>query len=370
MTDMIDHQKITSEIYSLTGIRAAAALWVVAFHLQARFDDAYPSLGRLIAPIVSHGYLGVDLFFILSGFVIHYNYADRLSKFSFPAYLEFLWLRLARLWPVHGVVLGLFALLLWVQHMVGKSSGKPELYTTLDFVKNLFLVHGWSIPLRGSWNVAAWSISCEWLAYIFFPVFIISRSQAARPIRALVVAATGLIGTALACQCLRADGGIIYGVVRIAGEFIAGCGLCHIFCSGVARSLPWRQIVPVTIIAVLVGTHFVLPALGLVSYWSVPLLGVMVLGLAHQQCIVSRWCSCKAMLFGGYISYSIYMVHELCLIVLKNAPLHISKGFALVVDMAAIITVSILMYYFVEEPCRKAMRRIYPWHKLRRVPGV
>jgi peptidoglycan/LPS O-acetylase OafA/YrhL len=357
------HQQTKAEIYPLTGIRAAAALWVVTFHMQGQIEEAYPSLRFLISPIVSHGYLGVDLFFILSGFIIHYNYSERLSTFSLSAYREFLWMRLARLWPVHLVLLGIFALLIWVRSMRGIAPSNPELYTTLDFVKNIFLVHSWAIPLEISWNVPAWSISCEWLAYIFFPLLIVSRSNSPASYRGIAIAVSALIITAAACQVLHAEGNARHGVIRIAGEFIAGCGLCHVFRSGSARNLPWRQIVPGLILTVFLGSHLILPALGMVSYWCVPLLGAMILGLAHQQCIVSRLCSTKLMLFGGYISYSIYMVHELCLIGLRGSHFLVGKAFGPVANLTGIIAVAVLMYYFVEEPCRQKMRRAFPRHK-------
>src|SRR5512135_599191 len=85
------------DIPSLTGLRAFAAWWVVFFHCSFLLPAALPKVywfARL-------GYLGVDLFFVLSGFIISYNYWDKLASFSVKAYREFLWLRLARLYPVH-----------------------------------------------------------------------------------------------------------------------------------------------------------------------------------------------------------------------------------------------------------------------------
>lgn len=367
---MARDQKLKPEIYPLTGIRAAAAIWVVLFHMQTQLAESYPRLNFLIAPIVAHGYLGVDLFFILSGFIIHYNYVTRLTEFSMSAICEFLWMRLARLWPVHAVILILFALLLWVQRLHGMSPAQPELYTASGFLRNLFLVHSWAIPLKISWNVPAWSISCEWLAYLLFPFLVVSRLCTASARQSAIVATLALACTALVCQKLHAAGNANFGVVRIAGEFIAGCALCHIFRADITNRFPWQYIVPLAILSVFIGPYFVLPAFGLVAFWCIPLLGVIVLGLAHHRCFISRLCSTKLLLFGGYISYSLYMVHELCLILLKRADARLGGMLAPFVDLLAVVTAAVLFFYFVEEPCRKAMRNVFPRHKQQPYPVI
>jgi peptidoglycan/LPS O-acetylase OafA/YrhL len=367
---MARDQTLQPEIYPLTGIRALAALWVVVFHMQARLVESYPDLNLLIAPIVAHGYLGVDLFFILSGFIIHYNYAERLTRFRISVICEFLWMRLARLWPVHAVVLILFAFLLWMQRLQGIVPAQPDLYASSDFLRNLFLIHSWAIPLKISWNVPAWSVSCEWLAYLLFPFLVISKLCTTSARCSAVVASVALVGTALFCQKLHAEGNASYGVVRIAGEFVAGSALCHIFRSDLTKRFPWQYIVPFAIVTVFVCSHFVLPAFGLVAFWCVPLLGIIVLGLAYHRCCVSRLCSSKLMLFGGYISYSLYMVHELCFIVLKRADAPFGKLLAPIVDLLVVVTTSVLLFYFVEEPCRKAMRNLFPSHKQQPYPVI
>ena len=72
------------EIHALTGIPALAAVWMVLYHMHAELEDASPLFWRMFSPILSVGYLGVDLFFILSGFIITYNYSTRLIPFRLP----------------------------------------------------------------------------------------------------------------------------------------------------------------------------------------------------------------------------------------------------------------------------------------------
>ncbi len=103
----------SGEIKALTGLRIIAAVWVVLFHFRPLLSDAAPGFRDALAPVLNCGAQGVDLFFILSGFVLTWNYLDRMGwSWSTRGTLHFLWLRLARVWPVYLVTLHLAAL--WV----------------------------------------------------------------------------------------------------------------------------------------------------------------------------------------------------------------------------------------------------------------
>ena len=100
----------TGEIKALSGLRIVAALWVVLFHFRPMLQTASPRLYDALKPILDCGAQGVDLFFILSGFVLTWNYLDRMGEtWSVKANLHFLWLRLARVWPIYLVTLHLAA---------------------------------------------------------------------------------------------------------------------------------------------------------------------------------------------------------------------------------------------------------------------
>jgi len=88
------------EIDALTGLRAVAALGVVAHH---QVPGMHGIVGERWLAILDRGYLGVDVFFTLSGFVLAYNYGGRLG--SAADYVRFVGLRLARIYPLHLVTL-------------------------------------------------------------------------------------------------------------------------------------------------------------------------------------------------------------------------------------------------------------------------
>jgi peptidoglycan/LPS O-acetylase OafA/YrhL len=75
-----------AEFHTLTGLRGLAALWVLVYHYIAR--NHVPDLKSFI-PLFQTGYLGVDLFFVLSGFVLAHTYRDTASA-SLSAYGQFL----------------------------------------------------------------------------------------------------------------------------------------------------------------------------------------------------------------------------------------------------------------------------------------
>ena len=364
---MMFQPKARPEIYPLTGIRALAALWVLLFHLQGKINTALPQLYGLFKPVILNGYLGVDLFFILSGFIISYNYADRFSHFTLSKYWDFLWMRLARLWPVHFVILALYAALLLRAFHSGISPQHPELYSLGRLIQNFCLIQAWSIPIHESWNVPAWSISCEWAAYLLFPAIILSKAVTRSSCLTITTGGLAILTMASFLQSVHANGNNQYGLIRIAGEFVAGCSLCHLFHSQVGRNWNWNLLIPISGVVTILLLGFVLPSFSLVPYWCVPFLALIIFGLAYHQCAYSRLLSTRLFLFGGHISYSLYMVHTLCFIILKkNFPNLEARPMSFVVDLLFAITIAAAMYYFVEEPCRKKMRK---FGLLPRLPG-
>jgi peptidoglycan/LPS O-acetylase OafA/YrhL len=353
-------KKLKAEILPLTGLRAVAAMWVLFFHCQdklAGFFEQHPLAGYFFP---WKGYLGVDLFFVLSGFVIYYNYAEWFRTFSFSSYARFLWMRLARIYPVHLCILILFAAaVLWMEHR-GQLSIHPQFHHKGDFVWNLFLVHSWWIPLHLSWNGPAWSISCEWMAYILFPALIITRFLTRSPFTTVLICLAFLFGMIGALQWLHNDANSKYGMIRIAGEFPAGCCLCYLFRKGVGSRLNWN-LVQLGLGAGLVACGAVVTARGWVDYWCVPFLACFVFSLAYQRGLLARFLSSRPLLFGGYISYSLYMTHKFLTTALeKFFPVYEQGSLSVLTDIPVAILFAAVMYYLVEEPSRKKMRTMIP----------
>ena len=155
---------------ALTGLRAVAAVWVVLFHYRDDLLALVPGLAPLDT-FMRAGYLGVDLFFPLSGFLLAYTYADRLGTFSWRASSDFVRNRFARVWPVHLLTLNLDLAVAALLGTLGVGADGHR-RTAQAYAENVAMVHTWFSD-RPSFNAPAWSISSEWFAYLLAPLLFV-----------------------------------------------------------------------------------------------------------------------------------------------------------------------------------------------------
>lgn len=354
-----------NEIKPLTGIRSIAALWVFLYHLKADLTFYLPDFSWIIEVLVGRGYLGVDLFFTLSGFILAYNYNDSFKEISSKQYRGFLWLRLARIYPVHLFTILLFALAVLTANVARIPLTTPEFFNTTDFIKNLFLIQAWSVPVEASWNTLAWSVSCEWLAYLALPLclFLFRGRNKAILIFSYVLLSAVLVSIT---NIFNFQSTFSYGSLRIAIEFNLGIIAYYLYKTGLGRRLSWN-----IGLGLIFGAFILIGCLSMKKelpfFLMAPFFGVIILGLAYESCCFSRYLSCNPFVYGGYISYSFYMIHELVLLVAKKAhPLiqsnHIQFSGCLWILFQFSITLlaAILIHHFIEEPFRLHMRRLYP----------
>ena len=373
--------EIRGEIKALTGLRIVAAVWVVLFHFRPMLGDVSPGFRDALAPVLNCGAQGVDLFFILSGFVLTWNYLDRMGRsWSARATLHFLWLRLARVWPVYLVTLHLAALwvifTLHVGHVPSPDAGQ---LTAISYVRQVILVQLWFQPFfdDSSWDGPAWSISAEWLAYLIFGVLVlvILRMKQATRARSLMLLA---FAASLPPVVMLLASGHFYTpwswLPRIVTQFTAGA----LACAAVRRlrlTNRGRHVagyISLLLLIAMVGVLYWLDAHpitgvvendggGVVDVLFVPLVITLAIGVGSLPGLLST----RLMVYGGQISFCLYMVHEL---------VHTAWGWAVeqfaltpqdnpwkwnVVGLLAIaVGASILLYHFVEEPARRWMRRM------------
>ena len=150
------------ESRALTGLRGIAALLVLMHHFSLHFGESLGGSG--LGGMLRQGYLGVDLFFVLSGFVISMVYgrwfgAASLGQPWAARVGMFLLRRVARIWPLHVVV---------VLVLIGLAAAGQHGFSVRFSLVNLALVQGWG--MSGEVNAPAWSISAEFLAYLLFPI--------------------------------------------------------------------------------------------------------------------------------------------------------------------------------------------------------
>jgi peptidoglycan/LPS O-acetylase OafA/YrhL len=370
----------TGEIKAISGLRIVAAVWVVLFHFRPWLEVSAPGFRSALAPIINCGAQGVDLFFILSGFVLTWNYLDRMGEsFSMKATLHFLWLRLARVWPVYVVTLHLalawIIFTLYVGHM---PSPVADHLSAVSYARQVFLVQLWFQPFfdESSWDGPAWSISAEWLAYLLFGmlVLVIFRIARATRVRGLLLLA---VAACLPPTLLLLATGHFYTpwswLPRIVMQFTAGALACAAVRKMQLSEANQRKAGYLSVVlgAGIVGILYVLDAhpvpkvsdsSGLVDVLFVPLVASLAVGIGS----LPRLLSTRIMVYGGYLSFSLYMVHEL----VHTAWNWITAEFEIVLTpswsakliMVGVLAVTFagaaLLYHFVEEPARIWMRNM------------
>ena len=344
------------EIVSLTGLRAFAALWVVAHHHRVFVE------GELAAPfagMLERGYLGVDVFFTLSGFVLAYNYGGRLK--SGADHVRFLVLRIARLYPLHlATFLGL-AGLATLAPLLGVEPGSPERYVfDRHFVLHLFMVHAWGFEDSLRFNQPSWSVSAEFFAYLCFPLAwaIVSRARGAAVSAAGAGAACAAV--ILALRALGYDGLHVptgHALVRVAGEFLAGCFVFRAVEQGGPRLGAAATAVA---LAALVG--LALSPWG--DPWMAPGASLLVYVLAQGSGGALKAFTAPAVRYLGKISYSIYLTHMPVLALLHRILPSWELGALpwlptlaiLAAHTVVILGVAAASYRWIEAPAREAIR--------------
>ena len=148
-----------NEIKSLTGIRGLAAVYVIIFHWYVVLFHKKPQLlNHYLSVFIGHGYLSVDLFFVLSGFLLSLTSSARFNDHLFiPDYKAFMYKRFCRIFPLYIVATLLYFFLF--------HFGEFE-----SLIVNLTLLQGIFSFSNNSLISPGWSLTNEWVIYFFFPV--------------------------------------------------------------------------------------------------------------------------------------------------------------------------------------------------------
>jgi peptidoglycan/LPS O-acetylase OafA/YrhL len=372
------------EIRALTGLRLFAAAWVVLFHFEF-------TKGRLLAavlepayPVVTTGAMGVDLFYVLSGFVISFTYLDKLGpRFDPRRAGRFLWARVCRIWPVYALVTTLFGgYLAFKLVRLGSAAPayqnvQPDLSVS-SWLWQLGMVQIWARPWHdgASFVGPAWSISAEWLAYVLFPLSALLLYRLRRGPRRLLATAAVLLMAPVSVLCLLTGSPYFpYSwAARIFTGFVAGA-LVYLVVRDVPRTRRVTRAagwISWAVVALILGGLVLGAALGPVGDSTerggmvlvlFPLLvGALALagGAGPGRLLSTRWA-----VHGGRISYSLYLVHvplfEVFWAAMDRVPAFHADGVAATlltpVALAAAFVAAHLLYRLVEEPARRTLRR-------------
>ncbi|KEQ31261.1 hypothetical protein N180_03165 [Pedobacter antarcticus 4BY] len=364
---------------SLTALRGIAALLVAVFHFEmaaARFVPADQTM------FFEKCYLMVDLFFIMSGFIMLHVYSDQFQdKIQASTLKNFLVARFARIYPLH-----LFSLLLLVVIVRWLTDwGNPPilLEQPSDILPNILLLHSFGFTKIYSWNIPSWSISAEWAAYLLFPVIAIciNKKKAVSIIlfAVLVLAAYYSIMYVLPRKNPinpaipvphNLNTTFDYGYIRGIAGFTTGILIYLAYELQAIRKAFSSDLISVFIIlGIIISMHF-----SLNDGITVSLFAVLVLSFTANSGRIAKICSGKILQFLGNISYSIYLMqiflqepfsHGIYLpgtigIGRGKQNIDFSSGMLYcIIYLILLVLISYVTYQWVERPSRKFINRIW-----------
>ncbi|MDP5182835.1 acyltransferase [Blastococcus sp. BMG 814] len=362
------HQALRGEIRGLTGLRLVAAVWVVAHHFWL-FSPDRDLLARLdpLRPLLASGWLGVDLFFVLSGFVLAHNYVAVLgNRFRGRAAVDFYRARISRIWPTWMVVLGAVLVGGHVQQaLVGTPGGSAaEGLDAVTLLRQVLLVQVWDRPDYSATGPVGpgWSLSAEWLAYLAFPLLalLLHRVRSRRPVVPAALAVAALVPFAATCLVLGTHDWAWSWLLRLTGAFLAG-SLAALAVARVDRGAAVERAAGRTAAAVLALLPVALwwaGAAGQDRAGAVALLFPVLVGaLALTDAGPARLLSTPLVVLGGRISFALYLVHMAVFETLWTlAGAGSASAAGVLLQLGAPFLAAWVLWRFVEEPARRRLR--------------
>jgi peptidoglycan/LPS O-acetylase OafA/YrhL len=348
-----------SHIKPLTGLRFFAAMWVVLYHY-------WPNLAVGFSPrLVEKGYLGVELFFVLSGFILCHVYLESFGEGRFK-YGAFLWNRLARVYPLHiATLLGVIAM--GIAAEVAGFGIDANVLGWSSLPANLLLVQAWGFAPHAAFNHPSWSISAEWFAYLSFPAFAwVAWRLRHRP---WIAAGLALGFMAILYPTYQAVTGeslteatIHWGALRIVPCFALGCAMHALWRSGAVRNLQAASIG-----AVFLGAGAILASVsGAPDGLVVAGFGGLILCLAGMAQHGSRFASGHGFVYLGEISYSVYMICVPWKLLFVNAATKLLNiegdklpWYIWLVFIASVVPLAAASYHLIERPARARMKLMH-----------
>jgi len=358
---------------NLTPLRGLAAILVAVFHFEMTTGRFVPAGTTMF---FEKSYLMVDLFFVLSGFIMLHVYGRAFDGGLKKGELRhFLVARFARTYPLH--LFTLLLLVVIVRYLTNWGNPPILLEQPRDILPNVFLLQSFGVCPIYNWNIPSWSISAEWGAYLVFPFLALWISRQRKGATILLT-----LGVVAAWCCIEyvlprknplnpaipvphnLNTTFDYGWLRGVAGFSAGMIMYQLYrLSGIGRVMGSDAVSALVLLLVAAGLHFAIN-----DALVVVLFAAVVLNFALNDGGLHRICNNRVLQYLGDISYSIYLMQ-----IFLQEPF--SHGFRLpgvtgnargrfnidfwpglgycVIYLLLLVGLASLTYYVVERPCRK-----------------
>lgn len=324
---------IRKELHALTGLRGIAALTVAIYHFMSSGAAAELGLPGLFA----RGYLGVDVFFVMSGFVLAYNYRSRFSEaVKRSEFLAFGFKRIARVYPAYLAFLALNALKLSFDT---SGSGTIRELTFWGMTGNVLMLTAWGLPFQVLLG-PSWSVSAEIACYMAFPFIVLAIGR-------WKAAPYGLLALTLALLLAAAASGHGYNggldlvppspfcVTRAFCGFITGILLFEIRNTGIRAGRNADLLAAGSVLAL--AAVFLANGSDLLAF---PLFAALVFALSEDTARARMVLDNPIVRHLGIVSYSIYLVHP----IVEGTVLHLARRLGPAASSPAGISLTLLAY--------------------------
>ncbi len=349
-----DRPELPKRICSLDSFRFIGALLVVTYHFALYAPGSFPP------SLLNGDYPVVDLFFVLSGFVMMHVYAKHLTK---PRhFIGFLQNRLARIYPLHLATFLVYlaiGALSW-KHLIPVDN--PAKYDPAAILPNLLMLHAWGTTRDITFNYPSWSISAEWAAYLVFPLVLwLGRRGGAFALLGFGLAIAAVLQALQTTGYIHADWTTLTsdgGALRALPSFICGAGL---FLLVERYRFRVTSFVPVFIMFTIALSGIVLrfDARIVILLFMV----LIVLAASAEMHGARGFLTHPLMVYMGDASYAMYMLHPLIgtilVAVIGKRVLgldgHALAAWSMLAGIGATCIIAPLCYSYFERPVRKSL---------------
>ncbi len=363
---------VRPQLRALTSFRFFACLAVFLHHCVDFTTSGPHSHDSGLNRLFWEGWSGVSFFFVLSGFILAYNYADRLTNTERPALRGFYVSRIARIYPLYLLTFVIAAVAVmgeWLRiGVAGAATAVSQVTLTQAF-----------LPIRDPFDPGrlaalgfdgpAWSLSCEAFFYLSFPFVLLVLARRRTPLLAAVAvgvwAWTVLLALNLQGSPLAGWALYIFPPVRLA-EFVVGVcgGLIFLRCRDRLRGGPgwWTagEGLALGLLAAAVVLSSAAPAVLRYASYYLPFFAFTILVFAAERGRISQHLRGSWLVFLGEISFAFYLLHVLVMRLAVYLGLF-SGGIPSILVLAGILavtlTLSATIFVGYERPMRSRVRR-------------
>lgn len=358
-----DLQYVTAKptIKSFVGLRLLFAIAIFLHHYDSLRDLQIPGFGGYY-DFLFEGFIGVNFFFILSGFVVNYGYGEKLKKHQVTDG-QFVFYRFARLWPLHIVTLVMAS-------CVYKAFGAwftPNFWISISMLQSFVPVTNAAFMFNG----LAWSISVEMFFYIAF-CGLIYLSKKKKIVLLLVLIGASIVAINYSSQFNNIEWLIYINPFFRLMDFVAGMILSEFFLNmkldlskKIWTLLEISSLLLLVFMAYIAVKYSVLIFLRYDLYYIVPI-SILIFIFANNKGYISDLLSSKGFQFLGGLSFEIYLVHQMIINTLKNQLFDYLTSMNRVLVFTVItftisVLVAIILHYFIGEPIYKKMRNMWDY---------